>query len=57
MDWTSLLPLAAITVMFFLMMHNGGGCCGGGHSPTRGKRQEPADKDEAPPAREPLNRK
>ncbi len=29
MDWSSLISLAAVGLMFFLMMRHGGGCCGG----------------------------
>lgn len=55
MDWTSLLPLAAIGLMFFFMMRNGGGCCGGGHSQP--DRKAPTNHDEARPEREQPDRK
>lgn len=57
MDWTSLLPLAAIGLMFFFMMRNGSGCCGGGHSRHQENRKDPANKDEARPAKEQPDRK
>lgn len=52
MDWSSLLTLAVIGLMFFLMMRHGGGCCGGGHSRPQDNRKEPLSKDEARPERE-----
>lgn len=46
MDWSSLLTIAAIGVMFFLMMRQGGGCCGGMDSSVRrGGKVQPEKKD------------
>lgn len=56
MDWSSLLTLAVIGLMFFLMMRHGGGCCGGGHSRPQADREE-LSKDAARPAREQPDRK
>lgn len=52
MDWSSLVTLALIGLMFFLMMRHGGGCCGGGHSRKQAIRTEPSGKDETPLERE-----
>lgn len=49
MDWSSVLTLAFIGLMFFFMMRHGGGCCGGGHSRPQDDRKEPSGKDEARP--------
>ena len=49
MDWSSLLTLAVIGLMFFLMMRNGGGCCGGSHSRPQDNRKEPLSNDKARP--------
>ena len=40
MDWSTLVTLAAIGLMFFLMMRHGGGCCGGGHSKPQDKLKD-----------------
>lgn len=45
MDWSSLLTLAVIGLMFYLMMRHGGGCCGDGHPPTRGGARPPSEVD------------
>ena len=50
MDWSSLLTLVFIGLMFFMMMRHGGGCCGGGHSQPKNHREDPSGKDKAPPA-------
>lgn len=57
MDWSSLLTLAVIGLMFFLMMRHGGGCCGGGHSRPQDIRKEPPHKVEAQSEREQPSRK
>ena len=49
MDWSSLLTLAAIGLMFFLMMRHGGGCCGGSHSHPQDIRKQPSSKDQVRP--------
>ena len=46
MDWSSLLTLAVVGLMFFLMMRNGGGCCGGSHSRPQDNRKEQPENDE-----------
>lgn len=57
MDWSSLLTLAAVGLMFFLMMRPGGGCCGGGHSPPQDNRNEPSREDATLPKQEQPSRK
>jgi hypothetical protein len=46
MDWSSLLTVVAVGLMFFLMMRHGGGCCGGVHSRPQDIRKEPSSKGE-----------
>jgi hypothetical protein len=57
MDWSTLITLVVIGLMFFLMMRQGGGCCGGGHSRVQNIRQDPSNKVEARPEREQSGRK
>lgn len=45
MDWSTLITLAAIGLMFFLMMRHGGGCCGGGHSKHQENLKEMTKKN------------
>ena len=47
MDWSTLITLAAIGLMFFLMMRHGGGCCGGGHSKPQDKLKEMTKSNES----------
>lgn len=56
MEWSSLLTLAVIGLMFYLMMRHGGGCCGGGHSQRRDGRPTRSTKDEAHAERDQPNR-
>lgn len=47
MDWSTLITLAAIGLMFFWMMRHGGGCCGGGHSKPQDKDREMTKTNES----------
>ena len=47
MDWSTLITLAAIGLMFFLMMRHGGGCCGGGCSKPQDKDNEMTKTNES----------
>ncbi|RUL87034.1 hypothetical protein [Tautonia sociabilis] len=49
MDWSSLISLAAVGLMFFLMMRHGGGCCGGMGSHRPRGRDETAAGEPRPP--------
>ena len=45
MDWSSLITLATVGLMFFLMMRHGGGCCGGGQSQRPRRESHESSKD------------
>ena len=49
MDWSSLLTVAVIGLMFFLMMRHGGGCCGGSDSHFPDNREEMTRTGETQP--------
>jgi len=49
MDWSSLLTVAVIGLMFFLMMRYGGGCCGGTDSHLSDNRKEMTRTGQAQP--------
>ena len=57
MDWSTLLTLAAVGLMFFLMMRHGGGCCDGSRSRPQDIRNELSSNDEARPEREQPSRR
>lgn len=57
MDWSTLITLAVIGLMFFLMMRHGGGCCGGRQERALNHRHEPSNKVEVRPEREQPGRK
>jgi hypothetical protein len=49
MDWSSLLTLVFIGLLFFMMMRHGGGCCGGMGSGTSKDHKDAANKDDEIP--------